>query len=84
MKERNATFDVLAISTIDLIALITLVTLKLCNVISWSWWWVMLPLWWSPALTILLIIIIGTGSILAGAVRGTKKLISKRGNNDEI
>ncbi len=21
------------------------ITLKLCNVIAWSWWWVLAPLW---------------------------------------
>ena len=24
---------------------IALIVLKLCNVISWSWWWVLAPLW---------------------------------------
>ena len=30
--------------------------LKLCNVIDWSWWWVLVPLW-AP-ITILLIVCI--------------------------
>ena len=25
--------------------LLAFIVLKLCNVISWSWWWVMSPLW---------------------------------------
>ena len=24
---------------------IAFIVLKLCNVISWSWWWVLAPLW---------------------------------------
>jgi len=24
---------------------IVFITLKLCNVINWSWWWVLAPLW---------------------------------------
>lgn len=24
---------------------ITFITLKLCKVIAWSWWWVLSPLW---------------------------------------
>jgi hypothetical protein len=24
---------------------VVLLTLKLCNIISWSWWWVTAPLW---------------------------------------
>lgn len=27
------------------ILLIVFITLKLCNVIAWSWWWVLSPLW---------------------------------------
>ena len=28
---------------------IVFITLKLCNVINWSWWWVLSPIWigWS-------------------------------------
>ena len=25
--------------------LVAFVVLKLCNVITWSWWWVLAPLW---------------------------------------
>ena len=24
---------------------ITFIVLKLCNIITWSWWWVLSPLW---------------------------------------
>ena len=39
---------------------IAFIILKLCNVINWSWWWVLSPLWISTglALTILIIIFI--------------------------
>ena len=30
--------------------------LKLCNVITWSWWWVTAPLW-IPLLLVLIILI---------------------------
>lgn len=34
------------------------ITLKLCHVIDWSWWWVTLPLWvWFPVLGGLFLII---------------------------
>lgn len=38
--------------------LLTLVfiTLKLCKVITWSWWWVLSPLWISFGLTAVLVI----------------------------
>jgi hypothetical protein len=31
-------------------------TLKLCGVIDWSWWWVMSPLWIPFALCMVLVI----------------------------
>lgn len=37
--------------------LIVFIVLKLTNVINWSWWWVLSPLWIS--LGIVLIILIG-------------------------
>jgi membrane protein YdbS with pleckstrin-like domain len=41
------------------------VTLKLCKVIDWSWWWVTAPFWGIPALAlfVLLISVIGLGII---------------------
>lgn len=35
---------------------ILFITLKLCNVISWSWVWVLAPLWIPFAITLLAII----------------------------
>ena len=39
--------------------LLTLVfiTLKLCKVINWSWWWVLFPIWIGIVLVILIAII---------------------------
>lgn len=36
---------------------IVFITLKLLNVIEWSWWWVLSPTWISAALLIFLVII---------------------------
>lgn len=40
-------------------SLLTLIfiTLKLCKVITWSWWWVLSPLWISFGLAAILIIL---------------------------
>lgn len=35
--------------------LVVFVTLKLCGVIAWSWWWVMSPLW--------IVIIVAIGAV---------------------
>jgi len=39
---------------------IVFITLKLCHVIDWSWWWVLSPLWISIviALGIILVVIL--------------------------
>lgn len=36
---------------------IVFIILKLCNVISWSWLWVLSPMWISLAICIIVIII---------------------------
>ena len=38
---------------------IAFVVLKLCNVINWSWWWVLSPVWITAIIVIALIIFIG-------------------------
>ncbi len=32
---------------------IAFIVLKLCNVIAWSWWWVLAPLWIPTAIVAL-------------------------------
>lgn len=36
---------------------VAFVVLKLCKVISWSWWWVVSPLWIDFAITIVTAIV---------------------------
>lgn len=45
---------------------IAFIVLKLCGVITWSWLWVLSPLWISTALVLLIVII----ASIAVAVRG--------------
>lgn len=46
-------------SGIGFVGLLTIVfiVLKLCNVIDWSWWWVLSPMWISIIVMILIIIV---------------------------
>jgi hypothetical protein len=37
---------------------IVFIVLKLCNVINWSWWWVLSPLWISFALALVVVILV--------------------------
>lgn len=36
---------------------IAFIVLKLCNVIDWSWWWVLAPIWIPIALVVILLIL---------------------------
>lgn len=38
------------------VLLVVFIILKLCNVINWSWFWVLSPLWISIIITILIFI----------------------------
>lgn len=46
-------------SGIGFVGLLTVafVVLKLCGIISWSWWWVLSPLWISATVALSVIII---------------------------
>ena len=45
---------------IDFTGLLTIafIILKLCGIITWSWWWVLSPLWISAILWVILVIIV--------------------------
>lgn len=45
-------------TALALMLTVAFVVLKLCNVIDWSWWWVVSPLWIYFGLVIIIIIII--------------------------
>ena len=41
----------------DLLTIVFII-LKLCGIITWSWWWVLSPLWISAILWVILVIIV--------------------------
>lgn len=43
---------------------ILFVTLKLCNVIGWSWWWVLSPLWIAAVLALIISVAAGVYVLL--------------------
>ena len=59
-KESSLRIGCGILSAVMLVVLLTVVfvTLKLCNVINWSWWWVISPAWIYIAICLLLIIIV--------------------------
>ena len=38
--------------------LLVFIVLKLCKVITWSWWWVLSPIWISAILVVIMIVVI--------------------------
>lgn len=38
---------------------VAFIVLKLTEVIDWSWWWVMSPLWITGGIALLILIIVG-------------------------
>lgn len=36
---------------------VAFIVLKLCNVIDWSWWWVLATIWMPIALVVILLIL---------------------------
>lgn len=43
---------------------IVFITLKLCHVIDWSWWWVLSPVLIPLALIILFLLAVGIGAMI--------------------
>lgn len=54
----NITFNNDSCLGLDIILTVVFIILKLCNVISWSWLWVLSPLWISLILTVIIILYI--------------------------
>jgi hypothetical protein len=46
---------------------ILFIGLKLCNVINWSWWWVLSPIWISLSLALFILAVVLTVAIIAEA-----------------
>lgn len=54
------------ISFISLLAIV-FITLKLCHVITWSWWWIFSPLWIMGAVVLVVVIASLVISIIVSA-----------------
>lgn len=59
-REKNYT----ASTSICTVLLIIFITLKLCNLITWSWLWVLAPLW----IPVALVLVIYFGFLIATVV----------------
>lgn len=52
---------------------IILITLKLCNVIECSWWWILSPIWVSFGLVLFVLAIFVISDLAATLLSGPKK-----------
>lgn len=57
------------LSSLPNLLLIAFVILKLCNVIAWSWVWVLAPLWIPFALIIALLLIMLIGVVIYALIK---------------
>lgn len=49
---------------------VAFVILKLCGVIDWSWWWVLLPFWGPLALFLIILVMAVLGAVIYEKYRG--------------
>lgn len=56
MKDTKTT-STAAVGICDLLTVL-FIALKLCKVISWSWWWVLSPFWIPPVIIGICVIIL--------------------------
>ena len=61
---------------------IAFIVLKLCNIINWSWWWVLSPLWISIGLVFAVLIVIILVALIKALVKESRdnKSNNYRGN----
>ena len=75
---RNNNDNTTSIETVSVgtsfVGLLTIIfiVLKLTKVITWSWWWVLSPIWITWGLVIVMLFILGIASI-ALAIKENKK-----------
>ena len=55
MSNNNSNNNGMSTSTV---LTLIFVTLKLCKVIDWSWWWILSPVWITAGIAILALIVI--------------------------
>ena len=57
---------------------IIFVILKLCGVLSWSWWWVLSPLWGSIAIFIIVSVFISLFGCISVTIKEKRENKKKR------
>lgn len=52
---------------------VVFVTLKLCGVINWSWWWVTIPFWGGLAIALIILVLIYIVSLVIETLEINRK-----------
>ena len=72
-NDNTTSIETVSVGT-SFVGLLTIIfiVLKLTKVITWSWWWVLSPIWITWGLVIVMLFILGIASI-ALAIKENKK-----------
>lgn len=73
-KRKSPIFAAVFIAT-WLISTVAFIVLKSLGVISWSWWWLLVPLFGTPALAILAVGTVAVCTIFITVTSKTNKLL---------
>jgi len=74
MKENTKTTVQGSFPVLGVLGLI-FITLKLCKVIAWSWWWVLAPFWGPAVLVIAFMLVAGMVAFIVWLVSRRKQRI---------
>lgn len=75
MSNKNNTNSTTSSGGIGFFSLLTItfIVLKLCNVISWPWVWVLAPLWISFGIVVLLVLVTIISAIIVKYIKQKKE-----------
>ena len=74
MNSQNNCYPMQNLTSLNTCLFVCFLTLKLAGVINWSWWLVCLPLYFSAAIILGLIVIIGIGYGIFEIIKRFKKM----------
>jgi len=70
MSDNKSTSSGVGFSTL---LLLLFITLKLCHVIDWNWWWVLSPLWIGAGLCLLVLLGMGIYYLIYSLLASKKR-----------
>ncbi len=74
MKKRKTPIIVAVFLSVWLLSTVAFIVLKCLGILSWSWWWLLVPILGTPALAILVVGIVAVCTIFLTIINKTNKL----------